>query len=134
MFVDASALIAILLREPEADDLSERLQATARRYTSPVALFETVAAIMRKLAASHLVADNHVQAFLATAEITVVPITDEIGRAALDAFDRYGKGRGHPAQLNMGDCFAYGCARVLGMPLLYKGDDFSRTDLAQGRS
>ena len=134
MFVDASALIAILLREPEADDLSERLQAAASRYTSPVALFETVAAIMRKLAASHLVADNHVQALLGTAEITVVPITDEIGRAALDAFDRYGKGRGHPAQLNLGDCFAYACARVLGVPLLYKGDDFSRTDLAQERS
>lgn len=134
MFVDASALIAILLREPEADDLSERLQAAARCYTSPVAVFETVAAIMRKLAASYLVADNHVQALLTTADIAVIPITDEIGRAALLAFDRYGKGRGHPAQLNMGDCFAYACARVLGAPLLYKGDDFSRTDLAYEKS
>ena len=59
----------------------------------------------------------------------MIPITDEIGRAALDAFDRYGKGRGHPAQLNMGDCFAYGAAMTLGVPLLFKGDDFAKTAL-----
>ncbi len=62
--------------------------------------------------------------------ISVIPITPEIGRAALEAFERYGKGRDHPGQLNMGDCFAYACARALGVPVLYKGDDFARTDLA----
>jgi ribonuclease VapC len=67
---------------------------------------------------------------LATADIEVMPLTDEVGRIALDAFDRYGKGRRHPAQLNMGDCFAYACAKFRGVPLLYKGSDFSRTDLA----
>ncbi len=52
----------------------------------------------------------------------------EIGRAAMDAFDRYGRGR-HPARLNIGDCFAYACARTLAVPLLFKGADFSQTDI-----
>jgi ribonuclease VapC len=67
---------------------------------------------------------------IASAGIEIVPVTEEIGRIAVDAFDRYGKGRGHPAQLNMGDCFAYACAKAHGLPLLYKGADFSKTDLA----
>lgn len=51
------------------------------------------------------------------------------GREAISAFTRFGKGRGHPAQLNMGDCFAYACARTHNVPLLFVGDDFSRTDI-----
>ena len=57
-----------------------------------------------------------------------MPITAEMGRAALSAFDRYGRGR-HSAALNMGDCFAYACARQLDLPLLFKGDDFPLTDI-----
>ena len=56
-------------------------------------------------------------------------ITEEVGRDAIRAFDRFGRGR-HPARLNMGDCFAYACARSLAVPLLFKGDDFSQTDIA----
>jgi ribonuclease VapC len=69
-------------------------------------------------------------AMIKAAGIEILPITEEIGHLAIDAFDRYGKGRGHPAQLNMGDCFAYACAKAHGLRLLYKGADFSRTDLA----
>ena len=87
---------------------------------------------MSKRATSRALAEELVSDVLAAAKIEVIPITEEIGRAALDAFERYGKGRGHPAQLNMGDCFAYGAARVLGVPLLYKGDDFASTELARG--
>jgi ribonuclease VapC len=58
-----------------------------------------------------------------------VSITQEDAQAALVAFARYGKGRSHPARLNMGDCFAYAAARTRGMPLLYKGNDFTRTDI-----
>jgi len=57
-------------------------------------------------------------------------ITPEIGEIAIAAMARYGKGRGHPAQLNFGDCFSYACAKAAGVPLLYVGDDFSKTDLA----
>ena len=66
--------------------------------------------------------------------VGVVGITPADGDAALEAFARYGKGRGHPAQLNLADCFAYAVAKNQGVALLFKGDDFSRTDLADGRS
>jgi len=61
--------------------------------------------------------------------VRVVPITVEIGRVAVAAFERYGRGR-HPAALNMGDCFAYACASQLNLPILFKGDDFPQTDIA----
>jgi ribonuclease VapC len=117
MFVDSSALVAILLREPEADRLADRMSGQSTLLASPLAIFETAAAEAR------------VRAVLIAAGIEVVAIDDAAGRAALDAFERYGKGRGHPAQLNMGDCFAYALARLSGGALLYKGDDFARTDL-----
>ncbi len=130
MFVDASALVAILLREPEADAFANRLAEAEAVFTSPVAAFETVVAIMRNERISRYRAEAKLAENISAANITVMDITPEIGRLALDAFERYGKGRGHPAQLNMGDCFAYACARAKGVPLLYKGDDFARTDLA----
>jgi ribonuclease VapC len=73
---------------------------------------------------------NEVREFLTEAGIDTRPITPDIGEAALAALARYGKGMGHPAQLNLGDCFAYAMAKRHGVPLLYKGDDFSHTDLA----
>jgi ribonuclease VapC len=129
MFVDASALVAMLLDEAEGDRIAAALDSTESHVTSPVAIFETVAALMRSKGCSRSVGEQWVRAALTAAKIAVVPITEEIGRVALDAFDRYGKGRRHPAQLNMGDCFAFACARVHGMALLYKGNDFARTEL-----
>ena len=67
--------------------------------------------------------------FIAARRIAIVPIGDQEADAALDAHRRFGKER-HPARLNMGDCFAYACAKTNGAALLYKGDDFARTDLA----
>ncbi len=67
--------------------------------------------------------------FLETADVASVPITDKDAATALDAFSRYGKGRGHPAQLNLGDCFAYALARHHRTSLLFKGDDFGRMDI-----
>lgn len=129
MFVDASALVAILLAEKEADDLIARLLAADRRLTSPIAIYEAVLAVMRENRLARVVAEQNVRELLTDTSIEVVPITEEMGRVALDAFDRYGKGRGHPAQLNMGDCFSYAAARVLAVPLLYKGEDFGLTEL-----
>jgi ribonuclease VapC len=129
MFVDASALVAVLLDEAEADRIAAALDNTEPHLTSPVAIFETVAALMRRKGCSRSVGEQWVRAALAAAEIATVPVTEEIGRVALDAYDRYGKGRRHPAQLNMGDCFAFACARVHGVALLYKGDDFKKTEL-----
>jgi ribonuclease VapC len=66
--------------------------------------------------------------FLALTEIQVTAVPPEARNHAIDAYDRYGKSR-HPASLNFGDCFAYACARIAGVPLLYKGDDFPQTDI-----
>lgn len=129
MFVDASAFLAILLDEPEAEAFAERLSAGGC-ITSPLTLFEVIASLMSRKQIDRRTADASVSAMLEAAGISVIPITPEIGHLALAAFERYGKGRGHPAQLNMGDCFAYACAQALNVPLLYKGDDFARTDLA----
>ena len=130
MFVDASALLAVLLQEPEALRIVKALEGAHRNFTSSITLFETISGLVSKKKLPRAIADEQVQALLNAAQIETLPITAEIGHLAIDAFDRYGKGRGHPAQLNMGDCFAYACARAHGLSLLYKGDDFSRTDLA----
>ena len=130
MFVDASAIVAILTREPGADALADRLETGKGCITSAVAVFEAVAAICRTRQASVEEARADVGDFLDTARISTVAVTLADGEAALDAFDRYGKGRRHPAQLNLGDCFAYAMAKTRDMPLLFKGDDFAGTDLA----
>jgi ribonuclease VapC len=130
MFIDASAFLAILLLEPDAEEISDAIEAASHRCTSPLALFETIAGLMNRKKLPRAVAEQSVQAVIDSADIDILPITDEIGRLARDAFDRYGKGRGHLAQLNMGDCFAYACAKSLDLQLLYKGNDFAKTDLA----
>lgn len=128
MFVDASAIVAILTAEPEADTLIDRLERAIRPITSPVAIFEATLGLCRKTHVSVEEAETDVTAFLAQARVTSVPVHD--ATSALQVFSRYGKGRGHPAQLNMGDCFAYAAAKNHRTTLLYKGDDFAKTDLA----
>jgi ribonuclease VapC len=127
MFVDASAIVAILTAEPEAEALIDRLERAIRPITSAIAIFEATLGLCRKRHASVDEAEADVTEFLTKARITTVPITD--ASTALQAFSRYGKGRGHPAQLNMGDCFAYAVAKSHRTSLLYKGDDFSKTDI-----
>jgi ribonuclease VapC len=80
---------------------------------------------VRRLAKAETILDR----FLEQAAVRIVPTTAEIGRGAVSAFERYGRGQ-HPAALDMGDCFAYACANELDMPLLFKGDDFPQTDIA----
>ena len=128
MFVDASAMAAIMIGEPDAPDLLRRLDSASRRITSPVAVYELTVAIGRAKDRPLGQVRLAVKAFLARSEIEVIGIGPAEGDLALDAFERYGKGR-HPARLNMGDCFAYACARTHGVPLLFKGDDFSHTDI-----
>lgn len=129
MFLDVSAMVAMLTVEAEADSLSDKLAATADRYTSPIAIFETAAALVRKRSYSVPEARDIIDRFLAIASVRVEPIGAPEAELALAAFERFGKGR-HPAALNMGDCFAYAAAKVLNVPLLYKGEDFRLTDIA----
>lgn len=129
MFIDSSAIVAILTAEEDADRLADRIEAAEAPVTSAIAIFEAALGICRKRHATVEEARDDVQAFLEAAGIEVVGIAEAEADAALLAFSRYGKGRGHPAQLNMGDCFAYAVARTRGTPLLYKDDDFSHTDI-----
>jgi len=128
MFVDASALTAMLVDEHDAAELLARMQAYPTRITSPLAVWETVLAVSRILGLGVLDAETAVEAFLALVGITVEPVPAETRGLAIAAFQRFGKGR-HPAGLNFGDCFAYACARQARLPLLYRGDDFARTDI-----
>lgn len=128
MFVDASALTAILTDEDDARLLYARLEAHPLRTTSPMAVWEAVLAVARRLKLDITDSEAAVEAFLKTFNIEVVAIHAEVRHEAIRAHVRYGKGR-HPAALNFGDCFAYACARHARSPLLYKGDDFSRTDI-----
>ena len=131
MFVDASAIVAILADEEDASELSGRLIGAATVKTSALAVYEAVLGLARAQTISTADAQLAVGNFLSAADTEIIPITQEIGRGAITAFERFGRGR-HPAGLNMGDCFAYGCARSLDVPLLFKGDDFSQTDIAVG--
>ena len=129
MFVDASAIVAILTAEPEAGRFSDLLEKATRRITSPIAVFEAALGLCRKRHASVAEAEADVQEFLALAAIDCVSITAEDSHIALNAFARYGKGTAHPAQLNLADCFAYAAACNRNLPLLFKGDDFTKTDI-----
>ncbi|MET3667042.1 type II toxin-antitoxin system VapC family toxin [Caulobacter sp. 1776] len=128
MFVDASAWTAIILSEPEADAFEARLLASSRVLTSALANWETVRAVMK----SRRRDQAEVRAVVADYQRGVGARIVEIGaseqEAALEAHACFGKGV-HPAALNMGDCFAYACAKVHGAPLLYKGQDFALTDI-----
>jgi len=128
MFIDASALTALLTDENEARELLARLQQAGTRLTSPLAAWEAAIAVARVLELPVAEAGEAAESYLALMEITLVAVPPETARLALDAFDRYGKGR-HPARLNFGDCFAYACAKHFGQPLMFKGADFPQTDI-----
>ena len=129
MFVDASALVAILAGEPDAMSLADKVRDASSPITSAVAVFETVLAVARIGNGDVGAARRDVDDFLRRAGVVVIDIGHSEMARALDAFDRFGKGR-HPARLNMGDCFTYACAKTHGVPLLFKGDDFGQTDIA----
>ena len=128
MFVDASALTALMTVEDGSRHLFAKVERARTRLTSPLAVWEAAVAVSTKTGLEIEQAGHEVDDYLTLAKIDLVPIPAEAAALALEAFDRYGKGR-HPARLNMGDCFAYACARHFAQPLLYKGDDFALTDV-----
>ena len=131
MFVDASAMIAILRGEALGHGLLETMQRANTRITSPIAFWEATIGLRRNKELTHEDARESLEAFLDYCRITVVELGSEIAMLAVSAHARYGK-RYHPAALNMGDCFAYACAKVHRVPLLYVGNDFAQTDVNAG--
>lgn len=128
IFVDTSAIVAMLAPEDDGPAFTAKIERAASVRVSPVVIWEAVVALARIRRSPIEVAERSVSAFLEDIAAETIPIDAAIGKAAIDAFARYGKGR-HPAALNMGDCFAYACARRHDLALLAKGDDFARTDI-----
>lgn len=128
MFVDASAVVAIVADEPERSALLDKLASARRVVISPIAIYEATLALARITRNNLVEARAAMNNFIATSGAIVVPVDGGVGEAALDAFAQFGKGR-HRAALNMGDCFAYACAKIHRVPLLCKGDDFVHTNI-----
>jgi len=125
MVIDASAVIACLLDEPERADFVSAIEGDPVRLISVVGFVEASFVMLSRKRAGGL-AD--LQAFLDEGEIERVPVDLRQAEAAVEAFRRFGRGR-HPARLNIGDCFAYALVKGTGEPLLFKGGDFARTDI-----
>jgi ribonuclease VapC len=132
VFVDASALIAIIAGEPEAANLADLLEAERLRFCSAVSVWQTVAGLCRSYTFSVPAARTHVRRFLEAGDLQFVAIGEREFEIAADAYAQYGKGR-HPAALNMGDCYAYACAKANRAKLLFKGEDFTKTDITPAR-
>ena len=130
MIVDTSALIAILRDEPEARACASAIESSAIRRVSAANFVETALIID---ASRDPVASRRFDDLIREAQIIVEPVTEAQARIAREAYRDFGKGSGHPAKLNFGDCFAYALAKVTAEPLLFKGDDFARTDIEQAR-
>jgi ribonuclease VapC len=127
---DRRIVVAIVTREPEADALADVLETARSPITSPIAISEAALGICRKRHASVEEAEADVREFLGVAAIRAISITEREAETALTAFSRYGKRCRHPAQLNLGDCFAYAVAKNHRTALLFKGEDFDKTDIA----
>jgi ribonuclease VapC len=129
MFIDTSVIVAILSREPDATELANRIAAAPQCCTSALVVVEAAMRLATKLGIDPVEVDKRIQALLIEAGITLVAMDARTASLAVRAFADYGKGRGHPAQLNLADCLSYACAKAQGVPLLYKGNDFAHTDL-----
>ena len=125
MIIDTSAILAVLLGEPDAGRFEHAIARAWPRRMSVVALLEAAMVVESRGGTR---AGQGLDELLEKAEIQLVPVTSEHASAARRAWRRFGKGN-HPAALNFGDCFAYALAEAAGEPLLFKGEDFARTDV-----
>jgi ribonuclease VapC len=130
MIFDTSAVIAILRLEPEASEFAKIIEQTAQRRISAVNYVEAGAVID---ASKDPVASRRFDELIEAAQIAIEPVTEAQARIARQAYRDFGKPSAHPAKLNFGDCFSYALAKAKGEPLLFKGQDFSRTDVKSAR-
>ena len=127
MVIDSSTLIAILRGEPEQPAFRAAIRTAPTRLLCAATRVEAAIVALGRKGEAGL---ELMQALIEGLKLDVVPLSDARASLAIDAFRRFGKGR-HPAALNFGDCFAYALASATGEPLLFKGDDFARTDVRQ---
>jgi len=129
VFIDTSAFIAILTGAPEAARLADVIAAAKRVYTSPVVRLETCMRLSTMLDVTPLAAQALFDAMRTESKIDVIAVTDDVGELAVSAFERFGKGRGNKAKLNLADCLSYACAKAHYAPILCIGRDFANTDI-----
>jgi len=125
MIIDTSAVLAILYAEADAARFADAIAGAEYRAMSAANFLEAGIVVDKQLGPA---AGRQLDALVARAEVEVSPVTKEQADIARQAYLDYGKGR-HPARLNFGDCFAYALSKTANQPLLYKGDDFSQTDI-----
>ena len=130
MIVDTSALVAILRAESDAPTFAEALASTDAPRMSAISLGEAAVVID---VARDPVASRRVDDVVRAAGIAIEPVTEAQARIARQAYRDFGRGSGHPAKLNVGDCFSYALAKAFDAPLLFKGDDFVHTDVTVAR-
>jgi ribonuclease VapC len=128
--VDTSALLAIVVGEPDMEEVAEALAHARDPVMSSASLVEASIVLLARVGPRGV---DHLDALIEAAGIRVVAVDDVQARAAREAFGRFGRGR-HPAALNYGDCFPYALAATHGRPLLYVGQDFARTDVVPART
>jgi ribonuclease VapC len=126
MVIDSSALISILNKEPERPVFERAIRLAPTRLLGAGGLVETSIVVLSRQREPGLAILNRL---LIETRVEIVPLSADHARLAVDAFRRFGKGR-HPAGLNFGDCFSYALAQATGLPLLFKGVDFAKTDIA----
>lgn len=126
MIIDTSALVAILRAEGDAGEIAHAIESAQVRRISAASYLETAVVID---ASRDPIASRRFDELVDIAELCVEPVTYDHAQIARAAYRDFGKGSGHKAGLNFGDCFAYALAKSTGEPLLFKGDDFSHTDL-----
>lgn len=131
MIIDTSALIAILRDEPEAQFCAMAIESAAQRRVSAANFLEAAVVID---GSRDPVASRRFDDLVKAARLIVEPVSEAQARIAREAYRDFGKGSGHPAQLNFGDCFAYALAKATGEPLLFKGNDFTHTDITPVRT
>lgn len=127
MIIDTSAVIAILRQEPDAEAYARAIEGAQTRRISAANFLEAAVVID---GSRDPIASRRFDDFIREAALTIEPVTEAQMWIARSAYRDFGKGSGHPAKLNFGDCFAYALAKTTGEPLLFKGDDFVRTDIA----
>lgn len=125
MVIDTSALIAILLNEPEADKFIDAIAKSSERFVSVFSILEAGIVIQAR---KGIAGKEELDHLISHSRIKAVALNQEQMEIALEAWQRFGKGR-HPAGLNIGDCCSYALAKYSGEPLLFKGDDFGETDI-----
>ena len=129
MFIDTSVFVEILSSQPDARRFELVLERHAKLFTSALVRLETMMALTKFNLGTTVQNNAAFDAMVEVAGIQFLDITDSVGKCAVEAFAQFGKGQKNPAQLNLSDCMSYAVAKHYRLPILFKGADFSKTDL-----